>query len=353
MHRLGTLDFFPIEIVLLIMRHVGWDELRRTLAISKPWFHFAAPIVCERITIRLTGPIPYQLDRAVGARYLGITKDSLRHLKLFTAPFLLTGKDIVPEPEVWRERVRCLWTDMLPYFNRINTLHISEQPGPKDGETTVIRYQMRPTKIDASQVACLLETLNGLPWLSSIHLDMCSPRVTIGSCPDTNLCAILARLMARLDHVKIRMPSICPEIFSLYDDQASSRAKPRAGPLTIIVNCSISSKDVRLMSKCHSCDCRAWKQDLRTPVSFDAMVQAARFCLPRLHRIQQLRILHHNLPGLKTIALDVVDNNIYKVPDKEWTSLGKLIDKTKPYPSGFRSRFTDTEIRELEHNRFY
>lgn len=322
----------PAEVILLILRYVGVQKLRKTLATSKSWFQYAAPIVCEQVTVRLSGRIPCQLERHAGARYRRITEDSLRDFTMLTPPFTFTDRDTLTDPEDIRCRFKWLWKDILPVFKRITTLHVSEAPPRLTHELqeAPTNFSMTESPIAFSQVAGFLRTLDGMQSLSSIHIDMTSPRLVIGrhsrSEDDMNLCSIFARLMGRLDHVELRMPYICPDIFSLYETQ-STRSEHHPGPRTIIINCSISSKDPHLTRKSHSCDCKAWQSGVRVPVSIESMLDAARLCLPKLTRIQRLRVVRHVLPVMDTVAHDVVDGCNYEVSEKDWTEVGKLIEE--------------------------
>ncbi|KAB8356545.1 hypothetical protein FH972_024128 [Carpinus fangiana] len=349
MHTLGTLDSLPVEVILLVLRLVGLEDLRATLSISKRWFIYAAPIVCERATIRLSGPIPYQLDRTVGSRYRHITEDNLRHLIVYTPPAFLSDKDILTDPQALHHRFEWLWREIFHIFKHVAKLSISEAIPNTDFEshTTTMVPQFTTTTIPVPQMANFLRTLNGMNFLSAIHIDMCSPRLTIERCQnfddDPNLCAILASIMTHIDHVELRMPTICPDLFSSFEGHMSSGDRDEAGPLTVIINCSISSKDPRLTHKSHSCDCGAWKRGLKTPVSVDRMLEAARLCLPCMPRVKRLRVIHHTFPGLDTVAHDLVDGHNYKVPELDWASLGEIVEEVE---EDDRSLFTSAELDE-------
>ncbi|KAB8356575.1 hypothetical protein FH972_024157 [Carpinus fangiana] len=352
---LGSLDVLPAELLVLVLRFLDSEDLKRTLSISKTWYEYAVPIASERVALPLWRKIPRPQQKTPKSRRRHCIEDYVTHLTMLLFPLAMSDEDLINQPKTINEIVAWLCKDILPSCRRLTTINMTEAPanleyypyrGLPDGA-------IQRSTISLFQVQALMQTMNKIPSLSTVHIDMSCPRLSILEQPgignNADWCADLVPLMQHLDHVELRMPYVCSQIFSLYQEQFSAQATPPKGPISIVINCSMASKDPRWMNEAQSWDCKPLRALLKTPVLADTMINAARACLPYFPRIQRLRIIHHNMPLHKIIAHDIIDGENYEVPENDWTASGQMIEELSGNESeeeDLTSLSTDDEIQD-------
>lgn len=315
----------PQEIVLHILRDVGPAHFQgnvNQLLICKSWFPAAQSVMVEELHLSENN-LPYFLDGMLAKRHLWrLVEMNCRsvNLKILGPQKKSILKNRSSEFE-WGARINPCLTYLatrLPRFVRLEELTI-EATAP-DSRPSSFRSYLR-----SEQMANFLSPQYS-SRLRSLNLDLCHTlkRETVSNCRGNHLCAFVSKFLLTLQHVRIRMDSVCAEALEIPDEETATNLE------SVIFNMYIPDSDTKpgLLIEGRSLPCRI-KEDFRPRCPLQRMMRAAKRLSERSAKMKTARIVTSFYPEERPVAIDCINGRKTILTDRDdWAGNGPLFDGT-------------------------
>jgi hypothetical protein len=299
----------PQEIILQILREVGPAHFQS-------WYPAAQSVMVEELHLSENN-LPYFLETMLSQKNLWrLVETNCRRVNLnIRGP---EGKSVFshrsPEFE-WSARINPCLTYLatrLPRFMRLEDLTIeAKAPDPKpSGFSSYLRRQ---------QIANFLSPRYG-SRLRSLNIDLCHTlkRETVSNGCGNHLCAFVSKFLLTLQHVRIRMDSVCAEAIEIGEDEKTSKLE------SLIFNMYIPGRQDTPGSPV---DNRAvpclTKEEYPPKCPLRRMMRAAKRLSEKNASIKTARIVTSFYPERRPVAIDCINEKNTILMDKnDWAGDG-------------------------------
>ncbi len=316
-------EALPQEIVLHILRDVGPAHFQGNvdqLLICKSWYPVAQSVMVEELHLSEDN-LPYFLEHMLAQRnmwHLVETNCRKVHLRI-RGP---KGKSLFKSRSAefdWGARMNPCLTYLatrLPRFMRLEDLTIeATAPHPQPGGfQSYLRRQ---------QIANFLSPRYG-SRLRSLEIDLCHTlkRETVSNRCGNHLCAFISKFLLTLQHVRVRMDSICADVMAMADDEKAAKLE------TLIFNMYVPDDDTKpgFPVDGRSLPCEISK-DYPPKCPLRRMMRAAKRLSERNTTIRTARIVTSFYPEGRPVAIDCINGMKTILPDRnDWAGDGPLFN---------------------------
>ncbi|OCK76369.1 hypothetical protein K432DRAFT_385486 [Lepidopterella palustris CBS 459.81] len=234
-----ALEDLPMELLLQIMHHVGAKSLRKpgVLTVSKRWYAAAQPVALENLhlTYKSLAKLPSRFSRqgdllAINLKHLEIRIPRYEDDPDRALPFLNSKKQLFAlDLEGGRGVNRAAFDSWAIHLN--SSLEIDGpsllQPCKKLRSFTIVaeppKNKDRPGKmhipyIFSNSLGSILDVLAQRPLLTTLVIDVGLSPAKQDLWSHFHICPDIAKLIPRLRHLRLRLPSICSQVLEV--DQA-------------------------------------------------------------------------------------------------------------------------------------
>lgn len=274
------LESLPSEILHEILSDVGSDKLRKTetcgLTVCKRWHRIAEPVLFEKLELS-------------ASQFMNLTRWPERSMKKYTKELTITVKGLESENKHWVDlltRHLDRLGDILPTFSRLRSFNLRVQSHLDLADPLVPPPDFLRTWTPLSLVNSLSTSR-----IRHLEIDTCGSELQ----STDHLCPILATEMPALVSLRLRMRTICPEIFSQAQIAGSTKIK------NLVINLSHIEADG--WPTAWSCRCGT---EQRGPEIFEDMVEAGTAFARETESLQSLRIIFYFHPSLQMMEHDCV-----------------------------------------------
>ena len=311
----------PQEIVLHILRDVGSAHFRRNvdqLLVCRSWYPAAQSVMVEELHLSENN-LPYFLANMLAQRNLWrLVETNCRRVNLkIRGP---QGKSMFKNHSAefeWGARINPCLTYLatrLPRFMRLEDLTI-EATAPDPKPRAFHAYLRR------QQMANFLSP-GYSSRLRSLNLDLCHTlkHETVSNSYGNHLCAFISKFLLTLQHVRIRMDSVCAEAMDTGDDENTANLE------SLVFNMYIPDNDTRpgFPVDARALPCQTKEEyPIRCPLR--RMMRAAKRLSERNATIKTARIVTSFYPEQRPVAIDCISGKkTILVNRNDWTADGPL-----------------------------
>lgn len=324
------LQALPIEIVCMIFRVVGSQQLLKTILVCKWWHNIAVPIALEDIVLSADSLIALPKEahvkiatyvRRISIVLYGAGDELAKHNRKLS--------EKTPTNVEWSDALvhrLVKFRELLPQCNSLDFFSLSLRTpwNPSNPMAIPDDYLSlwSPTKlIDVFQATNL----------SHLVIDTCGSEIQDHACP------AIALEISSLRSIRLRMRKICPRVLSLQATQdsrqnalAQSAHEQRKEPValakleSIIIN--LSRIDNGRRSTAYSQHCTETKRGWEL---FDDMVIAASETANEFPTLQVVRVLCHKHPWTRMVSKDCISGTKMLISDDidgdwDWSDDGPI-----------------------------
>lgn len=303
----------PQEIILHILRDVGAAHFQRDvdqLLVCKSWYPVAQSVMMEELHLTERN-LPYFLDKMLAQRNLWrLIETNCRtvNLRLRGPQGKSKFKNHSPEFE-WGTRINPCLTYLatrLPRFKRLQELIIeatAPDPMPPLFESFLRRQQ----------IGNFLSPQYG-SRLRSLSIDLChtlKPETVSTRCGN-HLCVFVSRLLLTLQHVRVRMDSVCDKAMMVEDDEKTPFLE------SLVFNMYMPETDQRpgFPTEGRSLPCQN-KREYPPKCPLRRMLRAAKRLSERNATIRTARIVTSCYPEKRPVAIDCINGKRTILTDRD------------------------------------
>jgi hypothetical protein len=268
-----SMQSLPVEIAYTILRFVGSDSLRKQeagcLLVSKWWYNLAETVLLEDLVLNTN-------------QLVHLPEKTFDKLKILARRLTVDMKDTL-DSHGHEELDRC-FSRLLPHCSRLIGLnllaHSHFDPEEPLAPHTNYLETWSPTR--------LLDTLQ-CSKISELVIDTCGSEVKGG----VHICPHLALNISSLRYIRLRMRSICPQVFDLQHDSKIE---------SILINLSLMEP-----GRLHAGFSRHCTESNSAYQLCEDMVAAATKVAKSQPSMKMLRILCHRHPYLEMVSRDCIN----------------------------------------------
>lgn len=311
----------PQEIILYILHEVGAAHFRSNveqLLVCKSWFPLAQSVMVEELNLSENN-LPRFLENMLAQRGLWrIIETNCRsvNLRLQGPPGKSMIRNHSPEFD-WGTRINPCLTYLatrLPRFRRLEDLTIeaiAPDPAP-GGFQSYLRRQ---------QIGNFLSP-RYCSRLRSLNIDLCHTlkRETVSTGCGNHLCVFISKFLRTLQHVRVRMDSVCDDVMAVGDDEKTSNLE------SLVFNMYMPESDATpgFHTEGRALPCQT-KKEYPPKCPLRRMMRAAKRLSERNATIRTARIVTSFYPERRPVAIDCINGTKTILSDRNnWLCDGPL-----------------------------
>lgn len=273
------LQSLPVEILCIILRRIGNSQLRKQLLACKWWYKLAKPILLEELTVSANQLI--RLPEQALAKY---------HYQLFLRLLKIDLHGTTDWPVNQDNELDRILNSLIRDGHRLTSFTLRARSQFDPAEPLAPRHHY----LSMWSPARPLDDLQ-VSKISNLEIDTCGSDFE----REVHVCPRLALVIPHMRNVRLRMHSICPQIF---DWKGYGPSPPKTE--IFIVNISLMERNRFSAGFSHHCTepKNAW-------ALYNDMVHAAEELAKQIlgsSNLKVLRILCHKHPWLEAMVKDCI-----------------------------------------------
>lgn len=304
-----SLDELPVEILEIILSYVPCSDLWRSLPVSRLWHEVAESMCYPQVNICLSG------ERAKNVRY-SLDERQLDWIRQVTQ--LTVKVPLVPaaDYDLDADLKMILIDQILPRAKELESFTL----------ITIDNCEGEQTCKGVSKVILgkILNQLRGIPTLSSLILDIDAPYQEYQFLSDEDPlhpCSAISALMLQLEHVKMRLPCVCPHLIADY--RVAVEKCPPARPMkSFVVNGVYATPGKALAERRVSQHCEQGPFDRWGAVreTFPTWMGFARRVSQSMPELERFWVITETRQDGHFVAADRIKQEGFALPADDWTA---------------------------------
>lgn len=339
----------PSEILAIVFRMLRGEGLNTTLTVSSTWKDIAEPVAYEFARLELLKRNRANEPWNMPAKSLELLQTHVQHLAILT-PSYSVRDEVHPDDNfasrTMSDRYAWLCEALLPKLLRLKSFSIRR--GPALPATTLHWIRLSPAgndqylRITMDKLLPVLRSLSTLQYLDFLGLDLRPKDVnTSRAHPSECCCGELSMRMKRVKTFYLRLPYICTNIFSAFQNDAASGSTYLQD---CVINTSMGLDDDLVIEHATGCSSSMGPNKTVNPAYLQT---EAREKVKWMPQIKRLRIVYHTYPLGNTQAYDAVKDKHFRISEQNWTEVGKEVKNDQVSDSEL---FDDVDVFDSDDN---